>query len=105
MFGTSTGGFATIRQMILDQIGAILGIANGPADSNVIGGPQWFTSAMADSATMTTAATNNVANVVDIRSRAVEGKLDMLNERLLEVTTYLANIDDNTGTNGPATFG
>lgn len=89
MFGTSTGGFATVRDQILAQLAALLGIGGDVTTGgialvpgNVLGGADRFTAAMDTSMRATVAATQNVASVIDITSRMEQSKLDEVIGRL-----------------------
>jgi len=93
MFGTSTGGFEQLRQQILDQIAAILGVTNTTDThaNNVVNFPQ----AIHDASTAQVTATNNVADVVDIASRRQETLLQHVIDRLDYVVDLLSDIDAN----------
>lgn len=105
MFGTSTGGFLSIREQILRDLETIFGITNvgGGALNNVIGGPEWFNAAsntmlaeMAENTSLQVDATNNVASVVSIQTAQLSAELRAVVTKLDEVVVRLDSLDDET---------
>lgn len=83
MFGTSTAGFAGIFSQIRTDLAALLGIGGSAAGgSNVLQGPaQWF----AQGADRTIAATDNVAQVIQMNSTREHVLLTNIHNELREI--------------------
>lgn len=121
MWGTSTGGYAELREAILGQLRDLLGIPApvGAAAGSGVGGPLPGASfagppppagasagtSFAPDADRQVAATHQVSQTVDFSSRKQEGLLRRIGDLLDELKTLTKDIRDEATKPAPTAYG
>lgn len=95
MFGTATGGFATVVNQILADLDRVLGAS---APNNLLGGPEWF----AQGTETTVASIESVASAVNSQTTVLGSKLDLVNSNLVNLSDRVSALEADTT---PSTLG
>lgn len=118
MWGTSTGGYAELREAILGQLRSLLGITAPPAGANPGGGPlpgagvggapppsAGGGGAAAPDSDRQVAATNRVSDTVDFSGRKQEKLLSRIGDILDELKSLTREIRDEAAKPAPTSYG